>query len=121
MAHFAEVDENNVVIRVCVVDNNNAPGNFPESEIIGQQYLAECGFTGRWLQTSYNNNFRKQYAGIGFIYEPDTDVFYNPVGPYPSWILDSNFDWIPPVEKPSTGEWYWDEPKQAWIEIIEVT
>jgi hypothetical protein len=78
MAHFAEIDNNNIVIRVCVVDNDNAPGDFPESEPIGQQYLANNGFPGTWLQTSYNHKFRGRYAGIGYIYDPELDEFVPP-------------------------------------------
>lgn len=75
MAHFAQIDENNVVIQVCVVDNVNAPGNFPDSEPIGQKYLADHGFTGIWKQTSYNNNFRQKYACIGDLYDEELDAF----------------------------------------------
>lgn len=118
MAHFAEIDENNVVIRVCVVDNTNAPGEFPSSETLGQQFLADCGFAGRWLQTSYNHNFRKQYAGVGFIYEPTKDVFYNPVAPFPSWTLDENYNWQAPIPYPNDGAIYdWDEIQQDWVPV----
>jgi len=75
MAHFAEIDENNIVVRVIVVDNINAPGPFPESEPIGQRYLADHGFIGRWLQTSYNSNFRGTYAATGMFYDETVDEF----------------------------------------------
>jgi hypothetical protein len=78
MAHFAQIDDNNTVIEVIVVDNDNAPGAFPDSEPIGQKYLADNGFVGRFLQTSYNNNFRGTYAGIGFLYDEELDVFIDP-------------------------------------------
>ena len=72
MAHFAEIDATNTVIRVLVVDN--------EKESQGQQYLAnELGLGGTWVQTSYNKTFRKNYAGIGFTYDPDLDAFIPPI------------------------------------------
>lgn len=71
MAHFAEIDENNIVLRVLVVDNSQ--------EHRGQEFLAiDCGLGGTWIQTSYNNNFRGKYAGTGDIYDPETDTFITP-------------------------------------------
>jgi hypothetical protein len=109
MAHFAEIDENNIVKRVLVVDNSK--------EHRGQEFLAEdMGLEGRWIQTSYNNNFRKQFAGIGFTYDEVNDVFIAPK-PYPSWILNSNFDWEAPVPYPKDGKYYyWDEDTLSWVE-----
>jgi len=109
MAHFAEIDENNIVTRVLVVDNSN--------EHRGQEFLAEdMGLGGTWIQTSYNNNFRKQFAGIGFTYDEVNDVFVAPK-PYPSWILNSNFDWEAPVPYPEDGKYYyWDEDTLSWVE-----
>jgi hypothetical protein len=70
-------------------------------------------------RTSYNNNIRKQYAGIGYTYDPVNDVFICPQ-PYGSWTLDDNFDWQPPTPKPDDGKRYaWFEPNQQWIEIVE--
>lgn len=66
-------------------------------------------------RTSYNNRIRKQYAGIGYTYNADADVFIAPQ-PYLSWSLDSNFDWQPPTPKPIQGDWYWDEQAGNWIE-----
>lgn len=110
MAHFAEINENNIVTRVLVVDNSQ--------EHRGQEFLAEeLGLGGRWVQTSYNHNFRKQYAGIGFTYDEVKDEFVQPQ-PYPSWILDENNDWQPPVPQTDT-ETYWDEESQAWIKFNE--
>ena len=79
MAHFAEI-ENNIVRRVIVVANSDCGGgNFPESEPVGQAFIASIGLAGDWLQTSYNNNFRVHYAGIGFAYDADLDEFIAPV------------------------------------------
>jgi hypothetical protein len=67
-------------------------------------------------RTSYNNNIRKQYAGVGFTYNPEADVFVRPQ-PYASWSLDSNYDWQAPVEYPSDGKNYtWNESNQQWVE-----
>jgi hypothetical protein len=79
MAHYAQVNEANVVTNVIVVNNetiNNLP--YPESEPVGQAFIASLGFTGVWLETSYNANFRGIYAGIGFTYDPTLDVFVQP-------------------------------------------
>ena len=115
MAHFAEVDANNVVLRVIVVANADAPDPAPSnSEPLGRQYLASIGLDGNWVQTSYNGSFRKQYAGPGYTYIPEADVFIRPQ-PYPSWTLDANYDWQPPTARPEEGRWFWDESTQAWI------
>ena len=112
MAHFAEIDKNNIVQRVLVVPD--------EEEHRGQQFLAnELGLGGTWVQCSYNNRIRKQYPGIGYSYYPDADVFIAPQ-PYPSWSLDSNHDWQPPVPMPDDSNDYdWDESNQAWVLIEE--
>jgi hypothetical protein len=110
MAHFAEIDENNIVKRVLVVDNS--------LEYRGEDFLAnELGLGGRWIQTSYNSNFRKQYAGVGFRYDEVRDEFVS-LQPYPSWMLDENNDWQPPTPQtyPST---YWDEQSLSWKKIGE--
>ena len=76
MAHFALVDDTNTVREVLTVGNNDCGGGtFPESEPIGQAFIASCGITGRWLQTSYHANFRGVYAAVGSKYDPDTDTF----------------------------------------------
>ena len=121
MAHFAKLDENNLVIDVVVVNNNNlldASGN--ESEAIGIDFLTSWsdGYTN-WRQTSYNGNFRKNYAGIGYTYDPQRDVFIPPK-PFPSWILDETTClWIPPIPMPEDDKLYrWDENTLTWVEII---
>ena len=81
MAHFAKI-ENGAVVCVNVVNNSDCGGgNFPESEPVGQAFLASLGLEGQWLQTSYNANFRGAYAGIGFTYDSELDVFVAPVLP----------------------------------------
>ena len=80
MAHFAQVDEYQIVRSVIVVDNDDCGGgDFPDSEPIGQAFIAAIGIEGEWLQTSYNNNFRGQYAGQGMTYDPVLDEFVSPV------------------------------------------
>jgi hypothetical protein len=79
MAYFAQINDTNTVIEVIAVNNetiNYLP--FPESEPVGQEFIASLGFTGIWLQTSYNANFRGVYAGIGFTYDEELDVFVEP-------------------------------------------
>lgn len=108
MAHWAELDENNIVLRVTVGDNNDPNGDE------GYQWLID-NLGGRWIQTSYNHNFRKQYAGIGFTYNEEADVFISP-SPFPSWILNSNYDWEPPIPHPNDGKIYlWDESIVNWV------
>ena len=79
MAHFAQVDGNNVVRNVIVINNSDCGGgDFPDSEPIGQAFIASIGIEGDWLQTSYNGNFRGQYAGQGMTYDPTLDEFVSP-------------------------------------------
>jgi hypothetical protein len=83
MAHFAKV-ENNIVQQIIVVSNENCGGGeLPESEPIGQAFIASLGLEGKWLQTSYNGNFRGAYAGIGFTYNEESDTFVAPEVPEP--------------------------------------
>ena len=117
MAHFAKLDENNIVVEVNVVNNEVLNPNNEEAS--GILFLTEWsgGYTN-WKQTSYNENFRKQYAGIGYSYDPVADVFIAPQ-PYPSWTLDDNFDWQPPTPRPEGIDLYWDEETLSWLEITE--
>jgi len=79
VAHFAQVDEGQIVRNVIVVNNSDCGGGeFPDSEPIGQAFIASIGIEGDWLQTSYNNNFRGQYAGQGMTYNPTLDEFVSP-------------------------------------------
>lgn len=115
MAHFAELDSSDVVLRVIVVPNENCPDPAPENEQHGIDYLASLGLGANWIQTSYHGSFRKQYAGQDFTYDRGNDVFISPQ-PYPSWTLDENFDWQPPVARP-IGNYAWDEATLAWVEV----
>lgn len=118
MAHFAELDENNVVKRVIVVSNaDTSDANGVEKEHIGAAFCERL-LGGVWKQTSYNNNFRKRYAGIGFTYNAELDAFVAPK-PYASWVLNNTTaNWEAPVAMPSDGKQYrWDEPTVAWVEV----
>ena len=84
MAHFAEIDNNNKVKQVIVIANSDCGGgDFPQSEAIGQAFIASLNIGGMWRQTSYNNNFRGVYAGIGFTFDADADEFVAPPAPEP--------------------------------------
>ena len=114
MAHFAKLNNKNKVTEVNVVNNSVLdPAN---EEASGIAFLTEWsgGYTN-WKQTSYNNNFRKQGAGINYTYDAVNDVFIAPQ-PYLSWSLNQNFDWQPPTPKPEGEGWYWDEDSLSWIE-----
>lgn len=116
MAHFAEIGLNNTVLRVIVVSNDDCKDQFGnESEVIGAKFCNDL-FGGVWLQTSYNGNIRKNYAGIGFTYDSTLDAFISPK-PFESWILDeSTCRWKAPVEMPTEGPWQWDESTTSWVE-----
>lgn len=114
MAHFAELDENNIVVNVIVVHNNELLVDGVEVEQKGIEFCQSL-FSGTWVQTSYNNNIRKQYAGVGYTYDKTADVFIAPK-PFPSWSLDANYDWQAPVDYPADGKDYsWDEANQVWV------
>ena len=121
MAHFAELDANNVVLRVIVVGNKDtSDANGVEKEYIGAAFCERL-FGGTWKQTSYNGNIRKNYAGIGYTYREDIDAFVPPQ-PYPSWILNDKAQWEAPVAMPTDGKRYsWDEQNLSWVEVPEVT
>lgn len=120
MAHFAKLDENNMVVDVNVVHNNELLDETAnESEIKGLEFLiAWSGGYTNWKQTSYNANFRKNYAMIGGTYDPVRDAFIPPKE-YTSWILDEDScRWKPPIDKPQDGKLYqWDEATVSWILI----
>ena len=118
MAHFAEIDENNVVTRVIVVANKDtADANGNEVESIGVAFCQKL-LGGNWVQTSYHGNIRKNYAGIGYTYQADIDAFVPPQ-PYPSWVLNPDTaQWEAPVPMPTDGKMYsWDEATQSWVEV----
>jgi len=118
MAHFAKLDNENKVIQVNVV--NNSVLDLENEEESGIAFLTEWsgGYTN-WKQTSYNNNFRKQGAGIGYTYDAVNDVFIAPQ-PYPSWALDNEFNWQPPTPRPEGMGWYWNEAEQVWLDANEL-
>jgi hypothetical protein len=112
MAHFAEVDENDIVVRVLVVGN--------DQEHRGQEFLADdLGLGGTWVQTSYNGNMRKNYAGIGMKFDRVRDAFI-PEQPFASWVLnEETCRWDAPTPMPVVeGKMYtWDEAELSWVEI----
>lgn len=119
MAYFAEIDHDGTVVQVISVSNADAPDPAPtHSEPLGQAFIADTlGLPGEWRQTSYNGTFRKQYAGIGWRYDADADVFIAPQ-PFPSWTLDGDHDWQPPTPMPAEGgPWMWDEATTSWVEV----
>jgi len=104
MAHFAEIDNNNVVTRVAAFNDS-----YTESDCTAL-------LSGDWIQTSYNNNIRKNFAGIGYTYDSNLDAFISPK-PYNSWLLDTETcRWESPIEKPE-GDYSWNEENLNWEEI----
>lgn len=121
MAHFAKLNNNNVVTQVIVVDNADTADRFgEEKEYIGAAFCEKV-LGGRWVQTSYNRNKRKNYAGIGFTYNEEIDAFVPPK-PYPSWILNNETaNWDAPVPIPDISKNYvWVEETASW-NLIEVS
>ena len=120
MAHFAQLDANNIVERVIVVDNDqilDADGN--ESEAVGIAYCqALFGANTIWRQTSYNGNFRKNYAEAGYRYDADLDAFIAPQ-PFPSWSLNTETcQWEAPKQMPDSDRPYtWDESLLRWVAL----
>ena len=120
MAHFATLDESNIVTKVEVINNDVIlDGEGVEQEQLGIDFLTSLYGAGNYKQTSYNNNFRKQYAGIGFTYDATKDIFIG-MQPFPSWSLDENDDWQPPVAYPDDDKYYiWNEGITNWEEVEE--
>jgi hypothetical protein len=126
MAHFAEINSNNIVLRVVVACNQDIANNGGElSEQAAKHFETVCplSYNGvKWVQTSYNNNFRKQFAGTEMYYDSNKDKFINKQ-PYPSWTLNNNDDWQPPVSLPTPLTYpqgapfasFWDENGQKWF------
>jgi hypothetical protein len=111
MAHWAELDNDNVVVRVLVTNNNDQNGDE------GYQWLLDV-FGGRWIKTSYNGTIRKNFASIGFVYDEAKDAFIAPQ-PYASWILNPDTcRWEAPVSYPENGLFVWDEDSLNWIEVV---
>ncbi|NDF99457.1 MAG: hypothetical protein EB101_11185 [Chitinophagia bacterium] len=122
MAHFAQLDADNIVQQVIVLSNDvcgEPTLDFPDTEAAGCAFIANTLKLGDvWKQTSYNGNFRKQYAGIGYTYDAVRDAFIAPQ-PFPSWELNEDTcRWEAPVPYPTDDKPYrWDEDTQAWVEI----
>jgi hypothetical protein len=109
MAHFAKI-ENDIVTQVIVIDDSIQ--NF------GQTWINDhLNLDGEWIQTSYNNNFRANFAGIDYRYDRENDVFIAPK-PYPSWVLNTSWKWESPIPHPQDGLLYtWNENELNWIEL----
>lgn len=117
MANFAELDKNNIVIRVIVVNDEDClDENGVESEEVGAAFCANL-LGGKWKQTSYNATFRKNFAGVGFKYDGRKNAFIPPQ-PFDSWTLNSDCRWEPPVAYPGGENRYaWDEDTVNWVLI----
>jgi len=122
MAYFAQIDGTNQVTQVISVNNSvvHEPDyTFPQTEPFGQVFISEVlKLPGVWKQTSYNKTFRKNYAGVGYTYDPTRDAFIPPK-PYPSWTLDEQTClWNPQVPHPNDGNVYsWDEESGSWTQL----
>ena len=117
MAHFAEINQNNMVLRVIVVENKDtSTPDGTEVESIGVA-LCQRLFGGNWVKTSYNGNIRKNYAGVGFTYDLSRDAFIPPK-PFNSWVLNENTcQWDAPTPMPTDEKKYsWDEASTSWVE-----
>jgi hypothetical protein len=123
MAHFAKIGLNNIVTEVLVVANRETmDSNGVEHESIGVEFLKTLTGHETWIQTSYNGNIRKNYAGVGYTYDSQRDAFIPPQ-PYPSWTLvEETCNWTAPVLYPTDGKMYqWDEATTNWVQINEET
>jgi len=118
MAHFAELNENNIVTQVIVIDNNDIlDEQNNESEVVGIQLCTDL-FGGTWVQTSYNARIRKNYASIGSTFDTDADAFI-PSKPsaMDSWVLNNtSYTWEPPLPRPEGDHYAWDEYTLSWIQ-----
>jgi len=125
MAHYAFINSENIVVKVITgVDETETQTDTDGTVVGGSSEAWEAFYASQpWHEgltckrTSYNNTIRKQYAGIGFTYDTEADVFVVPQ-PFPSWTLDSNHDWQAPVARPAEGKWSWNEETLAWVEIV---
>lgn len=118
MAHFSELDDNSVVLRVVVVHNNELLVNGKESEEKGIAFCKSLfGEDTRWKQCSYNKTFRKNFGGPGYKYDEELDAFIEPK-PYPSWTLNtSTCQWEAPIQRPQDDNLYfWQEEAQSWVQ-----
>ena len=130
MAHFAEINDNNIVTRVIVIHNNEITVDGQELEFKGIDFCEGLFGHRNWVQTSYNGKMRYNFAGIGNTLDPDNNAFYSPK-PYPSWVLNENYKWEAPIPYPidtenlteeelkNTPIYVWDEENQEWDLITE--
>jgi hypothetical protein len=117
MAHFAEVNEAGTVVRVLAVHNDITTIDGVEDEQIGVEFLNGLHpGSGTWVQTSYNANQRRHYAGVGFTWDAAANAFYAPQ-PYPSWTLNAAYDWEPPAVYPDDGAYRWEEATLSWVPL----
>ena len=120
MAHFAKLNENNIVLSVHTVNNDVITIDGVESEQAGIDFLTELYGHNKWKKTSYTHSIRKNYAGIGYSYDEYWDAFIQPK-PFPSWKLNyETFRWYPPIPKPEVGydfDWKWSETNHEWIKV----
>ena len=125
MAHFAKLGEDNIVLEVLVINNsdNADPQTLVEDEALGVAFLQKITGHATWKQCSYNNNFRKQFAGVGMTYNSELDMFISPK-PFPSWTLNTDtLVWEPPTAEPTLTEeqrnvgsfYYWNEETRSWV------
>lgn len=115
MAYFAQLDENNIVINVIKIDNADCLLDGVEDEVTGISFCNSL-IPGIWIQTSYNDRIRKNYAGIGFHYDAERDAFVAPQ-PFSSWTLDEETcQWTPLTPRPEEGFWSWNEETLSWEE-----
>jgi len=121
MAHFAQLNEDNLVTQVIVVANQDtADKDGVENEAIGVAFCTNL-LGGRWVQTSYNAKIRKNYAGIGYKYDAELDAFIPPQ-PYASWTLNADAQWEAPTPYPQDDKRYtWNEETLAWDEVTNTT
>ena len=111
MAHYAFLDDNNIVTEVIVgIDETELIEGIDPETWYGQFRGQRC------VRTSYNGKIRRRYAGIGYTYDDTNDVFIAPK-PHNGWLLNDNFDWIPPIPYPDEGDWMWDEEELKWVEV----
>ena len=120
MAYFAKISDSGAVLQVITVENGLLiDEDGVEQEQLGVSFCQGL-FGGTWVQTSYNDNIRRQFAAIGGSYDAENDVFVSPQ-PFASWVLDSNYDWQPPVAKPVDDKhYYWNEESLSWVELQDL-
>jgi len=115
VAHFAEISDDGIVLRVIVVNNDVITDeDGVEQEQLGKDFCQNL-LGGTWVQTSYNNNFKKRFASPGGRYDSVNNVFLY-AQPYPSWTLNSDYEWEAPTPYPASGHMYeWSEEGQEWV------